>query len=149
MYVLRRTQRIEAPGAAVFAFFSDPANLAKITPPWLRFRLHGTPSGPLSEGSRIEYRIRWTIFTLRWVTRITRWQPISEFQDIQESGPYRRWIHTHRFRPEENAVIMEDEVEYALPLGPLGRIAHALLVRRQIEEIFAYRRKSIKALFGR
>ena len=147
MYSLDQTQRIEAPLEAVFAFFSNPGNLARITPPWLSFRIHGEMPRPIAQGSRIEYRIRWTVFRLRWVTRITRWIPSTEFQDIQEKGPYATWIHTHRFTPSGSGVLMEDHVEYALPFGVLGRFAHALRVRRQLQQIFDYRRQAIGQFF--
>jgi hypothetical protein len=147
MYVLEQTQRVEASPEVVFAFFSDPGNLARITPPWLSFRLHGEMPRPLGEGRRVEYRIRWTVLRLRWVARITRWRPTTEFQDRQEEGPYAAWVHTHRFTPSGSGVIMEDRVEYALPFGILGRIVHAARVRRQLEEIFAYRRDAIEAIF--
>ena len=68
MYSLDQTQQIEAPIEDVFAFFSDPGNLARITPSWLSFRIQGPAPPALGEGSRIEYRIRWGLFTLRWVT---------------------------------------------------------------------------------
>lgn len=134
---------------AVFAFFSDPANLARITPPGLSFRIHGEAPRALAEGSRIEYRIRWTFLTLRWVTRITRWSPPAEFQDVQEAGPYAAWVHTHRFTQRGAAVEMHDHVEYELPFGILGRIVHRLSVRRQLEEIFDYRVQKIDAIFRR
>lgn len=147
MHVLEQTQEIHASPEAVFAFFSDPANLARITPPWLRFRIHGVPPAALGEGSRIEYRIRWLIFRLRWVTRITRWRAPIEFEDVQEKGPYARWVHTHRFTARDGSVRMEDRVEYALPFGALGRLVHRLRVHRQLEEIFAYRRRAIEQIF--
>ncbi len=148
MYFLDRTHRIAASSENVFAFFSDPGNLARITPPGLRFRIHGEAPPSLSEGSRIEYRIRWTIFSLRWVTRITRWRPPEGFQDVQESGPYAVWIHTHELTQRGSVVEMRDHVEYALPLGILGQIVHRLGVRRQLEAIFDYRRDAIDAIFG-
>jgi len=148
MYVLERSQSINASRPKVFEFFSDPGNLARITPPGLRFRIHGEAPASLAAGSRIEYRIRWTVFTLRWVTRITRWQPPREFQDLQEKGPYKVWIHTHRFTEGPEDVTIHDHVEYVLPFGPLGRLAHRLRVRRQLEEIFDYRRRTIEQIFG-
>jgi ligand-binding SRPBCC domain-containing protein len=131
----------------VFAFFSDAGNLARITPPWLRFRIHGT-SPAIAAGARIEYRIRWLVFTLKWVTRITRFDPPRDFQDVQERGPYRTWIHTHTFVEEAGGVRMFDRVEYALPLGFAGRLAHALVVGRQLEGIFEFRRREIEKIFG-
>ncbi|MEP6800964.1 MAG: SRPBCC family protein [Acidobacteriota bacterium] len=147
MPVLETTTRVAAPPDEVFAFFSDPANLARITPPWLRFRIEGPAPAQMQEGARIEYRIRWMVFTLRWVTVIARWVPGVEFQDRQQRGPYRTWIHTHSFQRDGEGALMRDRVEYELPFGVLGRIAHALLVRRQLEGIFGYRRSAIEKLF--
>jgi len=147
VYVLERSQRIPAPLSDVFAFFSDPRNLARITPPFLGFRVIAAPA-ELAAGSRIEYRIRWAFLTLRWVTRITRWDPPAEFQDVEERGPYRTWIHTHRFIEGPDGVTMHDRVEYALPFGPAGRLVHALRVRRELDAIFEYRRRAIEEIFG-
>jgi ligand-binding SRPBCC domain-containing protein len=144
---LERSQTIAAPRPEVFAFFSDPANLARITPPWLSFRIHGTVPRPLTAGARIEYRIRWTLMSLRWVTRITRWEPPFAFADVQEKGPYACWVHTHRFGESGAGTVMEDHVEYELPFGPVGRLVHRLRVRRQLEAIFDYRRAAIAAIF--
>src|SRR5262249_2288617 len=98
-------------------------------------------------GGRLEYRIRWSGVWLRWVTRITRWEPDREFEDVQEVGPYAAWIHTHRFRPDGGGTVMEDRVDYALPFGFAGRLAPRLRGRRQLEEIFDYRREAIARLF--
>ncbi len=147
-YVLEREQRIAATRRDVFDFFSDPANLARLTPGGLNFRILGARTVRLETGSRLEYRIRWTVLRLRWVTRITRWVPHSEFEDVQEEGPYRTWIHTHRFDDEGDHVVMRDRVEYDLPFGPLGRLAHRLLVRRQLQMIFDFRRRAIEEVFA-
>jgi ligand-binding SRPBCC domain-containing protein len=147
LYSLDRSQEIPAPLDEVFAFFSNPGNLSRITPTWLRFRIVGEPPRELSEGSRLEYRIRWTLLTLKWVTRIVRWVPGVEFQDVQERGPYRTWMHTHRFAQRGRVVLMQDHVDYELPFGVLGRLAHGLRVRRQLEAIFDYRRRVIQELF--
>jgi ligand-binding SRPBCC domain-containing protein len=87
--------------------------------------------------------------TLRWVTRITRWRPPVEFEDVQEAGPYAAWTHTHRFEEDDGGggVVMRDHVAYALPLGILGRAVHRLLVRRQLEAIFDFREQAIDRIF--
>jgi ligand-binding SRPBCC domain-containing protein len=82
------------------------------------------------------------------VTRVTRFDPPRDFQDVQERGPYRKWIHTHTFVEEAGGVRMLDRVEYALPLGFAGRLAHVLVVRRQLEGIFEFRRREIEKIFG-
>jgi len=150
MHALEVTTFIAAPPERVFSFFSDPANLSRITPPWLRFRIHGETPREMAPGVRIEYRIRWLFFRLSWVTRITRFEPPRVFEDLQEKGPYRKWVHTHTFEPgPAGGVTMRDRVEYALPFGVLGRIMHAIAVRRQLEGIFEYRRRAIEEIFGR
>jgi ligand-binding SRPBCC domain-containing protein len=67
----------------------------------------------------------------------------------QEKGPYAAWIHTHRFAERNGSVVMTDHVDYALPFGPLGRLAHRLRVRSQLEDIFDYRRRAIDEIFAR
>ncbi|MEO8348368.1 MAG: NAD(P)H-binding protein [Acidobacteriota bacterium] len=146
-FVLERTQKVVATRREVFAFYADPSNLSRLTPPGLRFRIHGETPPRLEAGSRLEYRIRWLFLRIPWVTRITRWVPESEFEDVQERGPYRTWIHTHFFEEDDNGVIVRDRVEYSLPFGPIGRLAHRLLVRRQLEAIFDFRRRAIEELF--
>lgn len=148
MYVLRRVQTVRCPPEEAFAFFSDPANLARITPPWLSFR--HLQEGPIQmrEGVRLHYRIRPLGLPQRWVSVITEWDPPRGFVDEQVRGPYRFWRHVHRLRPVEAGTEIEDRVEYALPLGLLGRLAHAILVRRQLDSIFAYRERRVRDLLG-
>src|SRR6185437_7479207 len=99
-------------------------------------------------GTEIDYTIRIHGFPVRWRTAIETWNPPREFTDVQARGPYRRWHHTHRFREVDGGVEREDIVEYALPFGPLGRLAHWLFVRRDVEAIFEYRTARITALMG-
>jgi hypothetical protein len=145
---LRREQWVPRPPEEVFAFFSDARNLETLTPGWLRFEIL-TP-GPIrvAAGARIDYRLRWHGIPLRWTTEIVRWEPPRVFEDLQLSGPYRLWHHTHRFEPEGGGTRMTDTVRYALPFGPLGRAVHAISVRRSVERIFEYRYDQIRELFG-
>ncbi len=138
-YVLEREITIPYALADAFAFFEDPRNLERITPPWMKFRI--LTAGPIEmrAGACIEYTIRVGLLPLRWKTRITKYEPPFYFVDVQEKGPYRLWRHTHTFRPSTAGTVMTDRVEYALPFGWLGRIVHWVTVRRQVEAIFAYR----------
>lgn len=145
---LERSQRIARPLAEVFAFFSDAANLETITPGFLRFRIITPLPIEMRPGARIDYSLSLFGVRLRWLTRITVWEPGVRFVDEQESGPYALWRHTHSFAPDGDATIMRDTVEYALPLGPLGSLAHLLFVRRTVGAIFDHRARVIDRLLG-
>ncbi len=144
-HVLETRVWLARPRPEVFAFFADPGNLARITPPWLGFRLL-TPAPAMAAFTVLDYRIRWLGVPLRWRTLIREWDPPARFLDVQVRGPYDRWEHRHLFLEERGGTWVEDRVTYRLPLGPLGRAVHALMVRRQLDGIWAYRRQRIGEL---
>jgi ligand-binding SRPBCC domain-containing protein len=146
-YLLERVQVVPRSLSDVFAFYADPDNLARITPPWLGFRIL-TPKTAMRAGLQIEYRIHPLGVPQRWVSEITVWEPPHRFVDEQRRGPYRRWHHLHEFRATAGGTEIRDRVTYELPLGPLGRLAHGLVVRRQLESIFAFRERAVRDLFG-
>jgi ligand-binding SRPBCC domain-containing protein len=147
-YRLEQEQFVARPRGEVFDFFSKAENLEELTPDFLHFKIL-TP-GPIAmePGALIEYRLRLFGLSFRWKTLIESFEPGSAFVDVQLSGPYRSWRHVHRFEAVHGGTLMSDTVVYELPLGPLGRIAHAVFVRRSVERIFRYRRERIEALFG-
>lgn len=147
-HVLTASQWVPARLDAAFAFFADAANLEAITPPLLRFQILTPLPIEMREGARIDYRLRLHGLPVRWRTRIDRWEPGVAFVDRQLSGPYAQWVHLHTFEPERGGTRLGDRVEYALPLDPLSRPAHALYVRPTIERIFAHRRDVIARVLG-
>ena len=143
-YVLERSQRVALPAEDVFAFFAEARNLEAVTPPWLGFRVLTPGAIAMREGALIDYRLRLHGLPLRWRTRIAVWDPPRRFVDVQVRGPYSLWEHTHSFEPVDDGVEIRDRVRYALPLGPLGRLAHALFVRRDLERIFDFRAAALR-----
>ena len=147
-YQLKREQWVPVPRDQVFAFFADARNLEALTPPWLNFNILAPPPGSIGAGTIIQYRLRLHGIPIRWKTEITRWSPPFEFEDLQLSGPYRLWRHTHQFESIQGGTRIVDQLHYRLPFGLLGRVAHRLFVRRDVERIFDYRRERVRALFG-
>ncbi|MGN6166522.1 MAG: SRPBCC family protein [Flavisolibacter sp.] len=130
-------------------FFSSAKNLACITPPELDFTvLTQLPEGEIYEGMIIDYRVR-PLFGIpvHWQTEIAKVDKPFMFTDRQLSGPYHKWEHTHIFEPKDNGLLMKDEVVYQLPLGIIGTIAHAIVVRKKLEQIFDFRRKTLIKIF--
>lgn len=147
MFELRREVLIPAPIDEVFEFFSDPANLAKITPKSVGFKDLTTDARPMRPGIRIIHQIRWFGIPVRWDTLIEEYDPPNGFVDTQVKGPYKYWRHQHSFEAAPGGTLMLDRVEYKMPFGPLGMIAHALFVERQLKRIFDYRGRKIQKLF--
>jgi ligand-binding SRPBCC domain-containing protein len=147
-YVLQREQWIPRPVDEVFAYFADAQNLEAITPPWLGFRILTAAPVVMQAGTRIAYRIRWHGWPMQWLTEIQSWAPPTEFVDVQVRGPYRLWHHTHRFESLKNGTSMRDVVQYALPLGFVGRMVHRWLVEAELKAIFDYRAIQVARLMG-
>ncbi len=140
VHLLERSQTVPLSLEETFGFYTDIANLERITPPWLRFRILDPRPDLLVGGARIEYSLVLHRVPIHWITAIGEWEPPHRFVDFQERGPYRLWEHTHTFEPCEDGTRMTDRVRYAIPYGPLGALAHVAFVRRDLRRIFDYRR---------
>lgn len=149
VHVLERRQRVELPLAQVFDFYGDALNLERITPPWLGFEVTTPRPIEMGVGTLIEYRLRLHRVQVRWRTRIEAWEPPHRFVDMQVRGPYSLWEHTHTFEEDgAEATIIRDRVRYSIPFGPLGDLADRLLVRRDLKQIFDYRRDAVARELG-
>ena len=146
MHTLTTSLRLPLARDQGFVFFAEATNLERITPPELGFTIVTPQPIHLSEGTRIDYRLRLFGIPFPWQTEIQCWDPPEVFVDVQRRGPYKHWVHTHRFREEQGATIIEDEVQYALPYAPLGELMYPL-VRLQLHRIFRYRQHAIQAYF--
>ena len=144
---LHRQQVVGGDLPRVFGFFKTPHNLEAITPPWLGFRILETTDRQVRVGTRIAYRLKLHGIPVRWESRIAEYVENEMFADEQIVGPYRSWYHRHLVRAVPGGVAIEDLVEYRMPFGPLGRLAHAAFVRRQLERIFDHRARVIGELF--
>ena len=131
-----------------FAFFENPENLARITPPGLNLRITSKERVQIKRGAEIAYQIRWAGIPLSWKTVITEYEPPFRFVDEQAAGPYAEWRHTHTFKPGVEGTEVLDHVDYVLPFGWIGRTVHRLIVRRQLERIFAFRQQSLARIWS-
>ncbi|MDB5253061.1 MAG: hypothetical protein JWP27_2230 [Flaviaesturariibacter sp.] len=147
--LVRQVQQLPISVEKAWDFFSHPKNLAVITPPHLNLKftneLHGEAIYP---GQIITYKVKPLLrIPLFWMTEITHVEPYKLFVDEQRKGPYALWHHQHHFKPIDTGVEMTDIVHYKLPFGIFGGLGKPL-VRKQLDELFTYRRKRVEELFG-
>ncbi len=149
-YSLKKTQFIPVTLDEAWAFFSNPANLQSITPARMNFRIisrhHGDTMYP---GQIIEYKVSpLGGISMYWMTEITHVRDRVYFVDEQRFGPYSLWHHQHHFKEVPGGVEMTDIVHYKIPLGFIGDWANRLFIRKQLEDIFAYRVRRVEEIFG-
>lgn len=149
VYILTTWQWFPLSREAVFPFFADARNLERITPDLLRFRVLTQEPIVMHPGALIDYRLSLRGMPMRWRTEIAAWEPPLRFQDRQLKGPYRQWVHTHRFEESDGGTMVHDEVRYRL-LGPdlLTRVINRLLVQPDVSRIFSYRHGAIEQALG-
>lgn len=150
-YQLNKEQQLNCDLKTAWEFFSDPYNLSKITPKNMGFIvLTQDIEKEIYEGMEIEYIVKPLLgIPLKWKTKITQVDFQKSFTDFQEKGPYKLWNHFHEFIPNEKGVLMRDTIDYELPMGFLGRLAHPILVKGKLEEIFKYRFKVLEEKFNK
>ncbi len=151
VYSLKRVQLLPISLNKAWDFFSDPANLASITPASMGFNIISQHHGEkMYAGQIIEYTIKPVLgIPLYWMTEITHVADYKYFIDEQHYGPYSLWHHQHHFKETEHGVEMTDIIHYKIPFWFFGDLANILFVKRQLNKIFDYRYKKAEELFGK
>ena len=149
VHILTRQQELDGTPEDVFPFFADATNLEAITPPLLAFQVTTPRPIAMHAGTLIEYRLKVHRVPIRWRTLIEEWRPSELFVDTQIKCPYKLWHHTHTFEPLPGGrTLMGDVVRYSIGYGPLGDLARALFVGRDVASIFDYRAEVIEPLLA-
>jgi ligand-binding SRPBCC domain-containing protein len=146
-YIVESRMWLPKPRDEVFAFFSDPTNLLRVSPPRLGLRLLAPPP-PMTAGATYDLGFTWLGVPFRWRVFMREYDPPFRFLDVQVRGPYARWEHRHLFLAESGGTTLEDRIVYRLPLGLLGNAAHALFVKRLLTRLWAHRRTMISDLLA-
>ena len=149
-YQLYREQQLNCDLETAWQFFSSPNNLSKITPPDMNFTvLSDVDNQEIFEGMIIDYTVSPILnIQMKWKTRISQVDEEKSFTDFQENGPYKYWNHYHEFIPNEKGVLIKDTVDYELPFGVLGDIAHSIFVHKKLVTIFDFRYTVLEKMFN-
>ncbi|KFE97232.1 SRPBCC family protein [Chryseobacterium luteum] len=148
---LFREQQLNCDIDTAWKFFSSADNLSRITPEDMKFVvLTKMQNDEIYEGMIIDYHVSPLLgIKMNWRTKIRQVSFQKSFTDFQQKGPYKLWNHFHEFILNEEGVLMRDTVDYELPFGFLGEIAHSLFVKKKIEHIFRYRYEILEQMFNK
>jgi ligand-binding SRPBCC domain-containing protein len=157
MPTYRRSTRVAAPLDEVWAFHSRIDGLEALTPGFMGLSIEAVrgPDGEpdpetLEQGSQVRMAMRPLGVgpAQRWTSRIVSRETgdgSATFRDDMVGGPFRRWVHTHRFFADGDETVVDDEVEYELPGGPLGDLLGPVAVVG-FEPMFRYRHRKTREL---
>lgn len=149
-YSIQSEQKLPISIDKAWDFFSTPENLNEITPDDMGFTITNKPDKKMFPGQIITYKVSPLLgIKLDWMTEITYVKKNDYFVDEQRFGPYALWHHRHSFEIIDGGVLAKDEVNYKLPFGILGVIAHKLFVKKKLQSIFEYRKVKLEQLFGK
>ena len=149
LHRIYRRQVIPMSISKAWEFFSNPENLSTITPPWLNLTVISDVPKNMHSGMIISYRITPVVCVPRlWISEITHVNMPTYFVDEQRLGPFRFWHHQHVFKEVGRSVEIQDIVNYAMPLGSIGEIVHAISVRKKVESIFNFRQKTLERILS-
>lgn len=147
-HILKRETLINKNISEVFDFFSKAGNLNRLTPEQLGFEILSELPVDMKVGTIIDYKIKLNFIPFKWQSLITKWDPPFLFEDTQVKGPYRIWVHEHKFEDKGDSTLMTDTVNYLSPGSIFEFIPHYLIVKKKVESIFDYREKILANIFS-
>ena len=138
-YVAATTLPVSA--AQAFSYHERPGALKRLLPPWEQATIVRSDNS-LAPGSRVNLKASLGPVPIRWIAEHVDFDPPNYFSDRQVSGPFRFWHHRHRFVPSSaESSVMEDRIDYEIPLGAAGKLFGSGAVTRRLESMFAYRHR--------
>jgi ligand-binding SRPBCC domain-containing protein len=149
LYQIKTKQKLPISVDKAWEFLSNPKNLKEITPKHMNFKILSGADRSIFAGQIIQYKVTPMLgISTKWVTEITHVKDKEYFVDEQRFGPYALWHHKHFIKKIDGGVEMEDVIDYKIPFGIIGQIAHPIIVKNKLKQIFKYRENKLKELFG-
>lgn len=149
LYQIKTKQKLPISVDKAWEFLSNPKNLKEITPKYMNFRILSGADRSIFAGQIIQYKVTPMLgISTKWVTEITHVKDKEYFVDEQRFGPYALWHHKHFIKKIDGGVEMEDVIDYKIPFGIIGQIAHPIIVKNKLKQIFKFRENKLKELFG-
>ena len=129
---------VEANQKVVFDWFERRGSFRRLMPPW-EIAEEVRSDETLEDGAQRVFRFPLGPLKMTWVAEHVGYEPPEKFEDFMRKGPFRSWHHVHRFIENGETTIVQEEVEYELPMGFLGRMFGSRNVRNRLDRMFRAR----------
>ncbi len=130
-------------------FFSSPYNLNDITPEFFQVNITSEVPEKIYAGLMISYRMKAVLgIPMDWLSEISHCDEPKRFVYEQRIGPFKFWSHEVCLTEEQNGVVLEDIMFYAMPMGWLGQFINSVLIASKLEHIFDNRRNYLHSTWG-
>ncbi len=145
MSTFHRRTAIAVPASQLEQWHYRTGAFERLTPPWENARIIQEPES-ITDGSQAIVELKQGPFWRRWIAEHRDCKPGESFTDVQLKGPFAAWTHCHRFLKESGQnCALEDDIQYRLPLHPLGQWFGDWFVRRKLTSMFSYRHALTKS----
>lgn len=102
------------------------------------------PGGLIGEGESVTWAARHFGVRQRLTARITGYDRPRWFRDSMVSGAFARFDHDHYFEPSGTGTLMVDRFDYRAPLGALGMLADAIVLKRYMRRLLEERNAVVR-----
>ncbi len=148
MLYFEKKSRISCSALHLYQWHMEPGAFETLTPPWENVSIIKRPDH-LEEGAKVVLINRMGPVKLTWVALHQNFVEGRRFDDVQETGPFKHWHHSHLFEPiTEHSCIMQDKIAYQLPGGSMINRLAAPFVHRRLVKMFDYRHQQLISNFG-
>jgi len=144
MPVIVLRTRIVAPPSRCFDLARDVDLHERSTAASHERAVAGVTSGLLKPGDEVTWEATHFGVRQRLTSRITEFDPPNRFVDEMVRGAFARFRHEHQFLAVQDGTEMVDIFDYTSPLGPLGRLADGLFLRRYMMRLLRARNAYLK-----
>ncbi|MFI3189449.1 hypothetical protein BCS42_12555 [Crenothrix sp. D3] len=149
IYQLYRQQTLTMTVQDAWSFFSSPYHLNDITPDFFHVTITSKVPEKIYAGLMISYQMK-AVFgiPMSWLSEVSHCDEPKRFVYEQRIGPFKFWSHEVCLTEQQNGILLEDIMFYAMPLGWLGQLINRALIADKLERIFDTRHAYLQNKFG-
>lgn len=130
---------------ALFAWHERPGAFDRLTPSWMPAKVISREGG-IRNGARVRLSVPVGPAHTTWDLEHTDYVAGRQFRDVQRSGPFALWEHTHTMEPAaDGTCVLEDRIRYQLPVAPFGALVAGSFTEERLARLLHWRHAVTRA----